>query len=357
MWDVTLRILSVIGIIALLLLGLLLLLALLVLFCPVGYRLQGKKTPEELWASARASWLFGILRLCYSYPEPGSLTVKVLWMTVFDSSRRKEKPEKAQKRKKAEESGKPGEAKKAAKPEEPENPENAGEDASGKKDRGDGSADREGSRPADRSEAIPEEVSKEKSKTGGETADAEAAEASGETESPAGKRKASEKETSTEAAAPASDDSAGILEKIGKIKYTIQKNCDKIKEIWGNLSYYARLCQEENTAQLWRHAMLRLAKILKSIRPRKIRADILFGAAAPDTTGHVYGLYCMLSLVLGESVVVTPDFTRAILQGEAELSGHITGGVLAWNGLKLLLDRKLHVFLKKMKAGRKRDGR
>ena len=73
----------------------------------------------------------------------------------------------------------------------------------------------------------------------------------------------------------------------------------------------------------------------------------------PDTTGYALGIYGMLSPQLGPYVSVTPDFTQAILQGEADVSGHITAFVLTVNALKLFFDKKLHLFLKKLKRNDK----
>ena len=108
---------------------------------------------------------------------------------------------------------------------------------------------------------------------------------------------------------------------------------------------------------MWGHVKLRLGKILKNIRPRHIRANVLFGTGTPDTTGYVFGIYCMLLPVLGKRVCLTPDFNQAILEGNMDVSGHITLCTLTWNALKLLLDKKLKLFIKKMKAGRKGNGR
>lgn len=329
MWDITLQILSAVGSVLLVLTGLLLFLTLLFLFFPVTYRLEGKKSPEEVRVSAGAGWLFGLLRLKYSYPEPGRLTVKILWKTVFDSSQKKEKggtEEKAKERKgrEAEEGGKAGK------------PENAGT----------GKPEESAKRPESEKTGKPEEDVKQSGKVpAGGSGDIGKQQETGEASGAEGDS-SSQTEEKTE-----------ILEKAGKIRYTIQKKYDKIKEVRGNLSYYTQLLQEENTARLWRHVRQRLGKILRSIRPRRIRAEILFGAASPDTTGYLYGYYCMFSPALGEAVAVTPDFTQAVLEGEAEISGCITGAVLVWNTLRLLLDRKLHLFVKKIKAGRKRDGR
>ena len=145
------------------------------------------------------------------------------------------------------------------------------------------------------------------------------------------------------------DINKGFFGKIEKIKYTIQKMYDKIKDIWDNLSYYNELLKEKETAELWEHVKVRLGKILKSIRPRHIKADILFGTGSPDTTGYILGFYGVLFPYLRGDFHVSPDFTRAVFQGEADISGHISVFVVLVNSLKLLLDRRLHLFLKKWK--------
>ena len=145
-----------------------------------------------------------------------------------------------------------------------------------------------------------------------------------------------------------------ILKKIRKIKYTIRSIYDKIKNIWENISCYIELLQEEETKQLFSHVIFRLGKILKNIRPRHIRGQILFGTGSPDTTGYAYGVYGMLSPFLGNKVLVTPDFSRAVLEGDIYVSGHITVFTILWNILRVLADKKLRRFINKMKAGRKK---
>lgn len=305
MSDVILRILSIIGILLLALLGLALLLLLLALFFPVTYRVEGEKSPDSLRLSAKADWLLGVLRVRYAYPEPGKVTVKLLWKTLLDMS--------------------PGKG------------DDAEEGAAGSEPARGASSDAEaeaGSEPA-------REVS---SDAEAEAGSEQAREASSDAEA----------ETGTE---PPQTFFSRIFEKIKKIKYTILEIYDRIKEIWENISYYIALLQDENTAGLWSHVKMRTGKVLKNIRPRRIRANVTFGTGAPDTTGYVFGVYGMLSPFLGSRVCVTPDFTQAILEGDFDVSGHITVWTCAWNALRLLLDKKLHLFLKKMKHGRKEDGR
>ena len=119
------------------------------------------------------------------------------------------------------------------------------------------------------------------------------------------------------------------------------------------MSYYAGVLREDNTVALWKHVRLRLGKVLWAIRPRRINGSLVFGTGAPDTTGYLFGVYGMLSPLLHYSLCVTPDFTQQILEGNIDISGRITLWTLTWNGLKLFLDKKLRLFIQKMKAGRR----
>lgn len=311
--GVILHILSIIGLILLALLCFVLFLLLIILFCPITYRAKGNKNTEGLAIAAGANWLFGILRVRYAYPEPGDVTVRILWKTLFDSGSVKKKKETGEP-----DSGKP----------------DSGKSDSGKPDSGE-----------------PEKIKLKPEDTEERTAEASQEEMSG------GPFESQQETVNSEPIPEEGNIFSRLFSKIQKIKYTILKICDKIKEIWANISYYTGLLQEENTARLWKHVKLRLGKILKSVRPRHIRAEITFGTGAPDTTGYIYGVYCMFSPALGGNICVTPDFDQAILEGTVTISGHITVFICLWNALKLLLDKKLHLFLKKLKAGREKDGR
>ena len=93
MSGIILQVLSVIGIVLLILLGLILLLLLFLLFWPVTYRISGEKNPEKLRITGRADWLFGVLKVRYTYPEPNSVTVRLLWKTLMDTGQKKQEPE------------------------------------------------------------------------------------------------------------------------------------------------------------------------------------------------------------------------------------------------------------------------
>lgn len=314
-------ILSLTGRILLGLLALVFLLLLLVLFFPITYRLRGERSEDKLTASARADWLFGVIRVRYAYPEPGNVTVKLLWKKLLDTSAASGKGKDADQEKKG----------------------------SDKEQKAGGDSE---------AEAVPENGgSTEAAET--ETNTTDGAEAPGvETDDSKAEAAGTETGDSGNETHDADDEGAdtpadGFLGKISKIKYTILKIYGKIKDIWGHWSYYAGVLREDNTVALWKHVRLRLGKMLRAIRPRRINGSLVFGTGAPDTTGYLFGVYGMLSPLLHYGLCVTPDFTQQILEGSIDISGRITLWTLTWNGLKLFLDKKLRLFIQKMKAGRR----
>lgn len=134
-----------------------------------------------------------------------------------------------------------------------------------------------------------------------------------------------------------------------KIKYTIQTVCDKIKHIRDDISFYQKLLQDENTQIMFSHVCKRVAKVLRHIRPSKLKANITFGAESPDTTGYVYGIYCMFSPRLGKDVCVIPDFEQSILQGTVSLAGHVTVFKLVVCALAIYFDKHLRLFIRRVK--------
>ncbi len=370
MLTIVLRILSILGILIGVLFLITVALLLLVLFVPVTYRLSGVKGEEGFRISAKVKWLLGLVRFRYDYSERGELTAKILFFTVF---RAKIPPDKA-----------------ADGPED-----TVPKSAAGKAPRKimtavqkkkatpapEGKKTKASPKGAGSKTAPPETVGTERkisaeetekpdaqetaSGTGNaaakETGKSDAQEAASGTGNAAakemGKPDAQEAASGTgnaaaeEAGKPDTEDSVSgfgkILQKFEKIKYTIHNIYDKIKEIWDNISYYMELLQEEETRQFFSHIRLRAGRILKSMRPRHIRADILFGTGSPDTTGYLYGVYCMLSPVPKVGVSVVPDFEKAVLEADFDISGHITIWVLAVNTCRIALDKRLRRLIRK----------
>lgn len=312
MLDIILQILSIIGIILLVLLVVLLVSVLLILFFPITYRVHGRKKSEELSAWVKANWLFGLLRVRFFYPKPGNLTVKLLWFTLFDSAQDDE-PEKKTDR----DAGKPSNNTKLS---------------TGTNTR------------------VQQETSKEDIRNIPESASAKEDETikSKKTENVKSVEVSDEGNPQTQEV-----DKPGITERIlakyEKIKYTIVKIYDKIKEILENIAFYKALFQDKQTQELLKHASFRLGRILKNIRPRKLKGDILFGTNSPDTTGYIFGAYGMLSAWLGYHINVTPDFTQEILEGELYAAGYITVFQVLRHSLAVVFDKQLKLLVHRIK--------
>lgn len=354
MLSIVLKILFILGILLLCILGLAIAFVLLVLFFPICYKISGKKDTEQMSIHVRASWLLGFLRVCFDYPDPGKLLIKLLFFTVFDSgkesggkaekdskgnsvkaAKKKEKRKKHRKRSEAEEDQRTaaGEGQKSAVSLADEGATPYGPPTE--------SGIPEKEHPAQSEEKRPQPTVEQEQETNPEKTQHEQTNIS--------KNESGNSEPEQEMP----EDSPFFFQKFKKIKYTIRSIYDKIKNIWENISYYIELLKEKETKELFSHVVFRVGKILKNIRPRHVKGQILFGTGSPDTTGYAYGIYGMLMPHLGDRLLVTPDFTRAVLEGDIYIAGHITAFTIIWNGLRLLLDRKFKRFIKKIRAGRK----
>lgn len=312
MLTILLKILSILGILLLIILGLLLLIILLILFVPVFYKIHVVKDSD--WNIAvRAHWLLGLLRAQFLYPEPGTATVRVLFFKIFDSGAESSKtkdsrPEKKKRKKSGEKKDK-----KAAK-----------ED--------------------------PIKSSAEKNKQADKKT-TNAAQTSTQTRSEAtDKGKTSKQAQNTAESFDETNSWEAVKQNpIEKIQYTFRNICDKIKNVRENVEHYKEILLCEDTKGLLNHAFMRLGKILKSIRPRKLKADIRFGTGAPDTTGYAYAIYGVLCPYLGRHVLLVPDFEQAVLEGNLYAAGHITVFKLLWHGLWIVLDKRLRKLISKLK--------
>lgn len=330
MLDICLGILAVLGIVLLVLAALAAASLLLVLFFPLTYRVRGFREPEAFGLTVNVRWLLGLVRAVCRYPDPGRLKVKVLCFSLYDQGLDFGEEEKAgsgrKRKKKKEKSGK-------------------GKGAAGKKS-GKETGEKDGGRTG--SGGAGDDERQEPCVTGdnrGEKKDGSAGRDAKETDG-CGCGPADAGET------PCGEEMRQgplwkLRAKLQKIKYTFWTLYDKIKKIWENISYYVNLLQEEETKLLISESLTALGKMLKSIRPRRVRANIRFGTGAPDTTGYAYGLCCMVAAAWRPGFWVTPDFEKKVLEGEFDVSGRITIWVLLVNGLKM------YKLIRRMKAERK----
>lgn len=293
MLTILFKILSILGILLLILLGIALVVILLVLFFPVCYKMSGKKNAEEMQFAAKIKWLFGLVRVSYSYPVPGKLLAKVLFFTVYDSS-----------------------------------------------------AEKKNSAPVEDTHTAP---NKDITTLLSDDTDMAKTDTATDTEASADAKTSVEENTP----GPQQETSGKLAGFFEKIRYTIRKICDKIKYILKNISFYRELWNDPDTKGLLQHAGKRIGHILKRLRPRKLEVNARVGTGSPDTTGYLYGIYGMILPKLGKGVCITPDFEQAILEGDFKASGHFTIACVLFHSARLLLDKRLQQLKLKIRTFQK----
>lgn len=323
MLHVILQILGIIGIVLLCLLGLLLLLILLVLFVPIRYRLIGHKEGETLAFTAKVTYLLHLLSVRFEYPEPGSLIIRVFGIRIFDSAKQKEQD--AEKKKGSDKMSPKDNDKKTADEKLHEENDRILEETPGKDNaaadtfvKEDGNEEEEAGSHEDLQENFPKEAKEKKSLA------------------------------------------ERVKEIFQKIQYTIRSICDKIKsslqkaeELKKTVTYYKDSITKRENRKLFGRAKKRLFKVLKSIRPRVLKADLHIGTGSPDTTGYLCAAYGMLSPVLGNNVRITPDFEETVWEGRVYIKGRITIFTILWQALGIILDKQLRIFIKELKREEK----
>ena len=308
MLHIILQILAVIGIILACILGFLLLILILVLFVPVRYQIRGSKDADAFELFVKVSYLLHIVSLSYDLPEPGKVIVKLFGIRIAVIPK-EAVPEKDDKKRKKTSDISPQEEPRKAEAENKET-ETAAEPVAELK---------QAEYTKEQQEEKPED------ETG---ADADSGFSAEEGE----KQK-----------------KQGLFIKIKNSIYTIRKFCDRIKELWKNIAYYKELLTRTENKLFYKRVFDRLLRILKSIRPRVLSADLVIGTGSPDSTGYLMGLYGMLFPVLGNTVNITPDFDDSVWEGVFYAKGKITLFVLLRHAVSVALDKQLRALLKDLK--------
>lgn len=315
MLHVILQILAIIGIVLLCILGLLLLVILLILFVPIRYRVRGNKQGEDIFAEGKVTYLLHLISVKFTYNKESRLLAKIFGFKVYDSAKKTDNVEKADS----------VESTNDTKAENPFENTASGENASN-----------------DENVAMASKAVETKSVKSAENVD--------NTDNIDNKN--DENNNSTENTGKLSwftKIKNKIKDIIQKIKYTIISIYDKIKNITETISYYKEVLTDTENRKLFKRVLERLGKVLKSIRPRVLKADLRIGTGSPDTTGYLCAVYGMLLPVLGEHVKFTADFEEAVVEGTFFAKGRITVFTILVQAAKVFFDNQLRTFIKQLK--------
>lgn len=322
------KLLIVLGWILLAAVLLLLLLLLLVLFFPISYRLRGIRDEERMEVFVKIRWFFGLVRVDFRYPKPGNLVARALGIPVMDTAKTGADKDKKKGRK---ESGPDTQKEDGKKEDKADNAENA-----------ENTVKKEPTCACSPGQESCRQESQEQESQGQESLGQESLgqESFGQQD-----RKQEKKpifQTMQEKWENLQEGKDNLYQKVSGF-------AEKLKDIFNRVQYYLELIQKEDSKLLFASGFFRLGRILRTIRPRKIKGQILIGTGSPDTTGYCMAVYGMLSPYLGKNISVTPDFENAVLRGELFVRGRITVVMLLFHSAHVLFDRRLHGFVKQLK--------
>lgn len=299
--GIVFNILKILGIAAALLAAVLVLLLFLILFVPVFYEAKGSYQDGKPLLEARIRYLFPLVqfRLCLGEKKLAQLRVLGILIKDLFAPKKPKKQNKKKKRKKKKKEKKGGQNQEKTKREKTQS-----------------------SEPVQ----IPADPSPTKQEDAPEQEDAP---------------------------------KVSLIERIrqlpDKVKALVKALIASCKKLWQKLAdtknevqarrdlvlHYIETWQREDVQKAVGISKKTLLRVLKNIRPRKLRILFHVGLGDPGATGQLCGFYGMLYPFIGKYVIMEPDFERAVYEGDFYCRGRITIFILAKAGCIFLFHKDL----------------
>ncbi len=154
-------------------------------------------------------------------------------------------------------------------------------------------------------------------------------------------------------------DFASLLKGMGKKVRQLRENArckirgiyDNISEVSRKIRYYYELLERESTREAIELLLHELCRILKAIKPRKYRLNMIYGFEDVSLTGEVTGILAVLFSGAGKNAVFIPDFEQPTIQGDFFFKGRIrllTIIIVLW---RLYFNKNFRRFFKEIRNG------
>lgn len=128
---------------------------------------------------------------------------------------------------------------------------------------------------------------------------------------------------------------------IQKIKYTIRKICDTIKKIIEKKEKVISFIEDEIHRNAFVKMKQELFRLIRILRPKKIKAALRFGFEDPYLTGKALAFLGMIYPFLGDNTDIIPDFEKKILKGNFDMQGHIRSVTFAALAIRLFINKEI----------------
>lgn len=332
MLHIVLAILKILGIIILAILGLVLVLILCVLFVPVRYSAR-VEYHGRLTVNARVSFLFRIISFRFLKGKDIEMKLRIFGIPISISGEKKEKRRRKKRSKKMEQMDK-----------ETEMFEQLSEEIHQESHLTDLEAE-------EKYKSL-QKIEEKKDQMIGQDTDSKQTES--ESVQTTFKDDSEESEQKTEKSKQSESIFSRIkhfiFSKLLKIKYIFNHFCDTIKDIYGKFKWFKDFITDEHTREAFRLVKKEAVKLLKHIKPRKIKGYLHFGFNSPCTTGKLYGFICMFYTKIPKKFLLQADFENKVLDGDLLIKGRIQMYYLLIIALRLYRNDNLKQVMKKRRT-------
>ena len=123
---------------------------------------------------------------------------------------------------------------------------------------------------------------------------------------------------------------------IDRIKNLIQK----FRSIKHKITLIHDFITDEVNKEGFRFTYDCIKKLLRHIKPTKLKSRLVFGTGDPCSTGQILGFFGILYGFYGNDLNITPDFENKVFEGTHYVRGRIRLGTVAFIVIKFLLDKR-----------------
>lgn len=362
--SIFLLILKIIGITLLSIIGLILLILALVLFVPIRYTIKGNKPEEgDILAEVKVTWLLHIINVKVRYFKELTYRLRLFIFTLFKSENLKTEKQllrekKKEERKRKKEERKRIKAQRKAEKLAKKNSKSSGDDVYEIDINEDLIADTTGindsvikedyNRSINNDSAIEYNIKSDDPCLNNQDDDSkiDALDESIDDPMEDSYDELEEKKSIFEKIRFVIEKIIGFIFNIkDKIISLIKKICD----IWDNIEYYIEAINDERNKNAFALCKKQIFKVLKSIKPRKIKGNLRYGSDDPYNVGKMMSIYGILFPIIHDKIQVIPEYDEDIIEGDIYIKGKITVFVIIKAGVILFFNKDIRRMLKILK--------
>lgn len=137
-----------------------------------------------------------------------------------------------------------------------------------------------------------------------------------------------------------------IISPFRKLKFSFQHICAKMKGLTGKKDRFLKFWNDETNKKTFSLVLGQGKRLIKHIRPRKVKGRIAFGFDDPYTTGQVLMYASPLLGWYHKWLNLEPYFDRQVLEGEIAFKGRVQAAAVLLIGFRVYRDRNFRELLK-----------